>query len=69
MSQSARRVISDKIKLLRTKSGLKREELSLKLGMDNSYISKVERYKVNFTIDRLEKIAAFFNIDIKEFFK
>ena len=44
--------------------GLKREELSLTLGFDNSYISKLERETVNITIDRLEKIANYLDVDI-----
>ena len=68
MSQYARWVISEKVKYYRTKLGLSREDLSLRLGFDNSYISKLERMKINITIDRLEKIAEFFNVSLKEFF-
>lgn len=66
MSQSGRRLIAKNIENLRTKSKLKREELSLALGFDNSYISKLERAKINITIDRLEKIANYFNVEISE---
>ena len=68
MSQYARWVISKKVKYYRSKLGLSREDLSLRLGFDNSYISKLERMKINITIDRLEKIAEFFNVSLKEFF-
>lgn len=69
MSQLARKIISDNIKKYREKSGLKREELSLKLGRDNSYISKLERYKVNIPIDRIEEIANIFEINIIDLFR
>lgn len=69
MSQLARKIISDNIKKFREKSGLKREELSLKLGCDNSYISKLERYKVNIPIDRIEEIANILGINLIDLFK
>ena len=69
MSQSARWLISNNVKALRQKAGLKREELSLALGFDNSYISKLEKGNVNITIDRLETIAGYFNIDIYKLLK
>ena len=68
MSQYVRWLIAEKVKYLRTKMGLTREQLSLQLDFDNSYISKLERSKINITVDRLEKIAKFFNINIKDFF-
>ena len=68
MSQYVRWLIAEKIKFLRTGMGLTREDLSLQLGFDNSYISKLERTKINITVDRLEKIAKFFKINITDFF-
>ncbi len=68
MSQDARKTIANKIKELRLLTNLKREELSLALGFDNSYISKLERCKVNITIDRLEKISNYFNTPLRDFF-
>lgn len=64
MSQSARERIANKIKQYRVMRGLKREELSLILGFDNSYISKLERANVNITIDKLSKIADYFEVDV-----
>ena len=61
MSQDLRRILADNIKKLRTEGNLKREQLSLLLGFDNSYISKLEKSRVNITLDKLELIADFFN--------
>ena len=69
MSQLARKIISDNIKKYRIKAGMKREELSLRLGCDNSYISKLERYKVNIPIDRIEQVANILNVNITDLFK
>ena len=64
MSQEIRNRIANNIKVLRIEKKLKREELSLLLGFDNSYISKLERGSVNITIDRLSKIAEYFGVDV-----
>ena len=68
MSQYFRKIISEKVKYYRLKMGLSREDLSLNLGFDNSYISKLEREKINITVDKLEKIIEFFGVKIKDFF-
>lgn len=64
MSQDARTRISINVKKYRTQKGLTKEELSLLLGFDNSYISKLERQKINITIDKLEQIAKFLDVDV-----
>lgn len=63
MSQEIRTILSENIYKLRTQKKLKREELSLILGFDNSYISKLEKERINITIDKLEKIANYFKIE------
>lgn len=66
MSQEVRNKIAKSVQELRTSKSLKREELSLLLGFDNSYISKLEKGNINITIDKLDKIAKYFEVDIKE---
>ena len=68
MSQEIRIRIAKNVKKYRTEKGLKREELSLLLGFDNSYISKLERGTINVTIDKLNKISDYFGVDIVELF-
>ena len=63
-----RNILASNVKLLREKKKLKREELSLLLGFDNSYISKIEKCRVNATIDKISRIAKYFDIEIKELF-
>ena len=54
---------SNKCKKLREQQPkLTREKLSLILDFENSYISKLEKEKVNITIERLDKIANYFNV-------
>lgn len=64
MNQSSRKHIAQNVKKYRIQKELKREELSLLLGFENSYISKLERETINITIDKLDKIADFFEIEI-----
>lgn len=68
MSQVLRYRLATKIKQYRENYGYSREELSLMLGVDNSYISKLEKGRVNITIDKLEQITQIFNIDVVELF-
>lgn len=69
MSQEIRAVLASNIEKLRIKKNLKREELSLLLGFDNSYISKLEKSRINITLDKLEKIANFFDMDVYKLLK
>ena len=69
MSQEIRTVLANNIEKLRTKMNLKREELSLLLGFDNSYISKLEKSRINITLDKLEKIAKYFDTDVYKLLK
>ena len=66
MSQEVRNRIAKKVQELRKSKKVKREELSLLLGFDNSYISKLEKGKINITINKLVKIAEYFDVDVKE---
>lgn len=68
MSQDLRKILATNVKKLRETSNLKKEKLSLLLGFDNSYISKLEKGNVNITIDKIEKIAEFFKVNIKDLF-
>ena len=64
-----RKLLAQNITKLRSQNKIKREELSLALGFDNSYISKLEKCKINITIDRLSIIANYLNTEIKDLFK
>lgn len=66
---SNRIMLATNVKKLRSKLKIRREELSLALGFDNSYISKLEKGKINITIDKLSVIADYFNVDLVDLFK
>lgn len=64
MSQVSRKNIAINVEKYRLAKKLKKEELSLILGFDNSYISKLEKKNINITIDKLSKIADYFEIKV-----
>lgn len=66
MSQDIRQILANNIKNLRTQKKLSREELSLVLGVDNSYVSKLEKGKINITLDKIEMLANYFETDINK---
>lgn len=68
MSQDVRKILAKNIKELREKNKIKKEKLSLLLEFDNSYISKLEKGNVNITIDKIEKIADYFGVQVKDLF-
>ena len=64
MSQDIRQILAINIKNLRTQKKLSREGLSLALGVDNSYISKLEKGKINITLDKIEILANYFETEV-----
>ena len=68
MNQSLRQRIAKNVQKYRIQNGYKREALFLLLGWDNSYISKLEKQRVNITIDKLEQLTNVFEIDITDLF-
>ena len=69
MSQSIREILSTNIRKYREDRHFSMEELSLLLEVDNSYISKLEKSKINITIDKLEKLAQILGIEVVDLFK
>ena len=64
MSQDIRQILANNIKNLRILKKLSREELSLALGVDNSYISKLEKGKINITLDKIELLANYLETEV-----
>lgn len=62
MNQNSKEILAKNVKKLRTSKKQTREALSLILGFENSYISKLEKQKINITIEKLDKIADYFEV-------
>lgn len=69
MSQEIRKILAENIEKLRLSKKITKEELSLILGVDNSYISKLEKGKINITIDKIEQLANYFKIEVWKLLK
>ena len=69
MNQDIRKILANNVLQLRKKHKLTRENLSIALDFDNSYISKLEKEKVNITIDKLTKIADYFGVKVANLLK
>ena len=67
--QQGRKLIAKNVFKYRGMRGLKREHLSLMIDCDQSYISKLEKCKVNITIDTLESIAKILEIELINLFE
>lgn len=61
--------LAKNVRYYREKAGLTREALSLAIGQDNSYISKLENTKMNITLDKLDMIAKFLSVEVEDLFK
>lgn len=68
MNQSSKILIARNVEKLRRERKITKEAMSLALGFDNSYISKLEKGNINITIEKLDKIADYLNISTKELF-
>ena len=55
-----------KIKVLRTLKDVSQDEISNVIGVDKSYLSKLERGLANPTILYLKSLANYFGIEIKD---
>ena len=61
--------IGNRIRELRTQTGLSQEKFAQKIGMDRTYFASVELGKRNISIVKIEKIANGHNVSLSELFK
>lgn len=63
------KVVGDRIKDLRiNRTNLSQEEFAKKIGLDRTYMSRVESGKQNLTLETLIKICEGLNLSLKELF-
>ena len=58
----------NRVRELRTVTGLSQEKFALSIGMDRTYYASVESGKRNISLVNIEKIAKGFNISLGELF-
>ena len=61
--------IGNRIRELRSHTGLSQEKFAQKIGMDRTYFASVELGKRNISIINIEKIADSLDVTLSEFFK
>lgn len=59
--------LGEKVKLLRKRRNLKQEDLANLLNLSRAQISNLEKGKRNFSLNQLEKICKFFNVEMSYF--
>ncbi len=59
-------VLGSKFKMLRDKSGLNQDQIAQFLGVDQSYISKLENDVRQFPVDALEKLCSLYGCEMAD---
>ena len=62
-------VLGNRLRELRSKTGLSQEKFALKISMDRTYYASVEAGKRNISIRNVKKIADGFGISLSELFE
>ena len=63
------KVLGERIRELRSKTGLSQEKFALKIGMDRTYFASVETGKRNIAIRNIKKIADGLGVTLSELFE
>ena len=64
--EETQKVLAANVKALRQAAGISQEELGLRMGADQSYVSHVEAGKFNLTLLSLSEIAHALGVSVKE---
>ena len=59
--------LGEKVKILRKRRNLKQEDLANLLNLSRAQISNLEKVKSFYSINQLEKICEFFNVEMSYF--
>lgn len=63
MKSPLRKIVGDKVKILRKSQGFSQEAFADKCGFARSYMSRIERGKANLSIDAIEIISTALSIE------
>ncbi|EGQ7979763.1 XRE family transcriptional regulator [Vibrio cholerae] len=66
MNTKLAEAVGQRIVQMRRSKGLSQEKLALLAEIDRSYMSRIERGKINITLEKLYKIADTLGCDVKE---
>lgn len=57
-----------RVKERREEQGLSQRKLALMIGMDNTYLGRIEAGRCNLSIDTMSRIASALGVEIRELF-
>ena len=66
---TAKIVFANRLKEFRTSKGISQEKLAELSGLHRTYVSSVERFERNITVDNMERLANALGVDIRELLK
>jgi len=66
MNTKLAEAVGQRIVQMRRSKGLPQEKLALVAEIDRSYMSRIERGKINITVEKLYQIADALGCDVKE---
>lgn len=67
--RSLRDVLAFNVRLCRVEKKLSQEQLGFAAGLDRTFISQVERARINVSLDNIEKIAMSLDVPASELLK
>lgn len=67
--RSLRDVLAFNVRLRRVEKKLSQEQLGFAAGLDRTFISQVERARINVSLDNIEKIAMSLDVPASELLK
>ncbi len=66
MEFTTRKVLAQRVRMLRSAQGWSQEVLADLSGLNRSYIGAVERFEHNIGLDNIEKISVAFNVSVAD---
>ncbi|BAU49475.1 transcriptional regulator [Sulfurifustis variabilis] len=66
MGKRARKLLAQKLRMLRMVNGWSQERLAAASGLHRTYISLIERAACNVSLDNLERLADAFGVSVSE---
>ena len=57
-----------RVRECREEQSLSQRKLALMIGMDNTYLGRIEAGRCNLSIDTMSRIASAFDVEIRELF-
>jgi len=64
-----RRLLGDRVRILRIEAGISQEELAARSGLHRTYVSSVERGQRNISLTSIHSLADALGVDVRALFE